>query len=190
MRLCVCEPEFRFNYKVSMSVVFLSKQTDWTSEESHCSLLNYHIVCFIRCASASVLWIRHKQYERSESKVRMFINIIHSWRIRPSGMWCCGIGLVVLMFLKNHRTLFLRGAGETFWVSVRKLSINFEEILSHAYGNFEEKNKVLSFSLSVALLPVLNIIYRKVSSWNEIQKNVKVTGAASGFGGLGLACFL
>jgi len=57
-------------------------------------------------------------------------------------------------------------------------------------GILKRKIRFLSLSLSIALLPVLNIIYRKVSSWNEIRKNVKVTGAASGFGGLGLACFL
>ena len=54
-------------------------------EESDCSLVNCHIVCFFmwRCASASAARSMHKQYERSEMKVRMFINIILFW---PSGM--------------------------------------------------------------------------------------------------------
>jgi hypothetical protein len=54
-------------------------------EESDCSLVNCHIVCFFmwRCASASAACRRHKQYERSDMKVRMFVNIIHGW---PSGM--------------------------------------------------------------------------------------------------------
>jgi hypothetical protein len=47
-------------------------------EESDCSLVNCHIVCFMWCcASASAVQSRHKQYERSEVKVRMFINIVH-----------------------------------------------------------------------------------------------------------------
>jgi hypothetical protein len=68
--------------------------------ESDCSLLNCHIVCFFmwRCASASVPWSRHKQYEWSEIKVRMFRNIVQCWRFWPSGLQCCVIGLVVLMF--------------------------------------------------------------------------------------------
>ena len=39
------------------------------------------------------------------------------------------------------------GVGETFRGSPPKLSINFEEILSHAHGNFKEQNKVLESSL-------------------------------------------
>ena len=45
-----------------------------------------------RSASASAAWSRHKQYERSEVKIRMFINIIQWW---PSGMYWCVTGLVV-----------------------------------------------------------------------------------------------
>jgi len=57
-------------------------------EESDCSLVNCHIVCLFmwRCVSASAVRSRHKQYERSEMKLRMFINIFHCWRIRLSGM--------------------------------------------------------------------------------------------------------
>jgi len=57
-------------------------------EESDCSLVNYHIVCLFmwRCVSASVVRSRHKQYERSEMKFRMFINIIQCWIFLPSGM--------------------------------------------------------------------------------------------------------
>ena len=78
-------------------------------EEPDCSLVNCHIVCFFvwHCASASAMQSKHKQYEGSEVKVGMNINIIHCWRIRPSGMLCCVTGLVVWMFLKNHSTLFL-----------------------------------------------------------------------------------
>jgi hypothetical protein len=54
-------------------------------EGSDCSLVNCDIVCFFMwlCASASVPRYRHKQDERSEMKVRVFINIIQCW---PSGM--------------------------------------------------------------------------------------------------------
>ena len=54
-------------------------------EESDCSLVYCDFVCFFmwRCASASAPLCRHKQYERSEVKVRVFINSIHCW---PSGM--------------------------------------------------------------------------------------------------------
>jgi len=54
-------------------------------EESDCSLVNCHIVCFFmwHCASASVAQSMHKQYGRSEMKIRMLINIIQCW---PSGM--------------------------------------------------------------------------------------------------------
>jgi len=51
------------------------------------------------------------------------------------------------MFLKNHITLFLRiqqsrsGLVKLFGGCVPKLFINFE-VLSCAYANFEEKNKV------------------------------------------------
>jgi len=47
-------------------------------------------------------------------------------------------------------------ARETFCGRLPKLSINFEEILSRAHGNFKEQNKVLESSLIViitALLP-------------------------------------
>jgi hypothetical protein len=54
-------------------------------EMSDCSLVNCYIVCFFmwHCASASVARSMHKQYERSEMKIRMHINIIQCW---PAGM--------------------------------------------------------------------------------------------------------
>jgi hypothetical protein len=57
-------------------------------EVSDCSLVNRHIVWFFmwRCASASAARSGHKQYERSEVKIRMCINIFRCWRIRPPGM--------------------------------------------------------------------------------------------------------
>jgi len=47
-------------------------------EELDCSLVNCHIVCFLTwcCASASTVRSRHKQYERSEMKVRMIVFVL------------------------------------------------------------------------------------------------------------------
>ena len=42
-------------------------------------------------------------------------------------------------------------AGEHFWGRVPKLPISFEEILSNAYGNFEEQNKVLESSVIIII---------------------------------------
>jgi len=39
--------------------------------------------------------------------------------------------------------------GESFWERVPRLSADLKEILSHAYGNFEEQNKVLESSISI-----------------------------------------
>ena len=57
-------------------------------EESDCLLVNCHIVRFFmwRCVSASAARSRHKRYERSEMKVKMFINIIQCWIMWPSEM--------------------------------------------------------------------------------------------------------
>ena len=85
MRLCVCnriEVQLKgFNECQLFSSIC---RLMGICEESDCSLVNCHIVCFMwRCACASAARSRHKQYERSEMKVRMFINIIQYW---PSGM--------------------------------------------------------------------------------------------------------
>jgi len=45
-------------------------------------------------------------------------------------------------------TRLYTGAGEPYRERVRKLSVNFEDSLSPAYGNFEEQNKVLEFSIN------------------------------------------
>jgi len=56
---------------------------------------------------------------------------------------------------------------------VPKLFINFVEILSCAYGNFEEKNKVFEPSKKNCLNT--NAYYNiKASSRNEIRKNVSI----------------
>jgi hypothetical protein len=41
---------------------------------------------------------------------------------------------------------------------VPKLSINFEEILSHAHGNFEEQNRVLELSVIIINYCIIIII--------------------------------
>jgi len=47
----------------------------------------------------------------------------------------------------------------TFWGSLPKLSINFEEILSRAHGNFEEQNKVLEPSIIIINLFIITNSY-------------------------------
>jgi hypothetical protein len=85
MILLVCD---RIGVKVKCQLFFSICRLTVNSEESDCSLVNCDIVCFFmwRCAAASALRSRHKQYERSEIKVRVFINIIQCW---ASGMQCC-----------------------------------------------------------------------------------------------------
>ena len=46
----------------------------------------------------------------------------------------------------NHQPILYPTAGETFWRSVLKYSINFYEILLHAAGILEEQNKVLELA--------------------------------------------
>jgi hypothetical protein len=45
-------------------------------------------------------------------------------------------------------------------------SINFEEILSHARGNFEDQNKVLEFSIIIIncciIRPIINAYYNYI----------------------------
>ena len=85
MRLCMCngiqvQLKFLNECHLSSSVCELTVKFEW----SNCSLVNCHIVYFFmwRCASASAARSRHKQYERSEMKLRMFIKITQCW---PSG---------------------------------------------------------------------------------------------------------
>lgn len=49
-------------------------------------------------------------------------------------------------------------AGEPFWRRVPKLSINFEELLSCAHGNFEKQNKVLESSNIIINYSIINNI--------------------------------
>jgi hypothetical protein len=111
MRLWVCNRiQVQLNVSVNLHVIYLNKCQLFSSvcrlrvncEVSDCCLVDCHIVCFFmwcslvnchivclfmwRCASASAARSRHKQYERSEMKVRMSIYIFHCWRIQPSGM--------------------------------------------------------------------------------------------------------
>jgi hypothetical protein len=57
-------------------------------EESDCSLVNCHIVFLFmwHCASASIARIRHKQYERSEMKVKNVHIHLSLLENQPSGM--------------------------------------------------------------------------------------------------------
>jgi hypothetical protein len=49
----------------------------------------------------------------------------------------------------DFRDVLLGRAGEPLRGLVPKMPINFEEILSHALGNFEEQNKVLEPSIII-----------------------------------------
>jgi hypothetical protein len=61
------------------------------------------------------------------------------------------------MILKNRSTLFLQfqpsiaGLANLFEGASANYFINFEENLSHAHGNFEEKNRSLIFPLCIAV---------------------------------------
>ena len=49
-------------------------------------------------------------------------------------------------------------AGEPFWERVPKFSMNFEEILSCAFGDFEEQNKVFEHSILLLLFLIIVLL--------------------------------
>jgi hypothetical protein len=86
MRLCVCN-RIQVQLKVSVNISCFPQYAGWEwNVKSQIVHWSYCVPLYVACASASAAWSRHKQYERSEMKLRMIINIIQCWIIRPSWM--------------------------------------------------------------------------------------------------------
>jgi len=85
-----------------------------------------YLLCRIR---QKFLLLRNAKYKMAETSKYNFVQNI------------------IICFNSLLNRLYTR-AGEPYRGRVPKLSVHFEESLSPAYGNFEEQNKILEFSIN------------------------------------------